>query len=190
MRSRICCLMSRSFARMRLRIVLRLTVNRPSLFFPLMCVKPRKSNVSGLPSPLRLRFSSANLPNSIRRVLSGCNSSPNIPSRSCKFSKKRSASAWCWNPKMSRVAEGNRTPPHLTEPDVRLSLHPAPTIQHPAARLAPSEQRGCDHDVDVVVHLLSLCSLFSRASLDRLRDEPGHEDRSADPLVRLHTPAK
>jgi hypothetical protein len=24
-------------------------VNRPSLFFPLMCVKPRKSNVSGLP---------------------------------------------------------------------------------------------------------------------------------------------
>src|SRR4029077_20866590 len=71
LRSRSCCLMSRSFAPMRLRIVLRLTVNRPNLFFPLMCVKPRKSNVSGLPSPLRLRFSSANLPNSIRRVLSG-----------------------------------------------------------------------------------------------------------------------
>ncbi len=35
---------------------------------PLMCVKPRKSNVSGLPSPLRARFSSANRPNSIRRV--------------------------------------------------------------------------------------------------------------------------
>ena len=29
MRSRICCLMSRSFARMRLRIVLRLTVEPP-----------------------------------------------------------------------------------------------------------------------------------------------------------------
>ena len=27
------------------------TVNRPNLFFPLMCVKPRKSNVSGFPSP-------------------------------------------------------------------------------------------------------------------------------------------
>jgi hypothetical protein len=65
------------------------------LFFPLMCVNPRKSNVSGLPSPLRFRFCSANLPNSIRRVLSGCSSDPNFPSRSCKFSKKRSASVWC-----------------------------------------------------------------------------------------------
>jgi hypothetical protein len=49
-------LISRSFAPMRLRIVLRLTVNRPSLFFPLMCLKPRKSNVSGFPSPLRSRW--------------------------------------------------------------------------------------------------------------------------------------
>ena len=62
MRSRSCCLTSRSFAPMRLRIVLRLTVNRPNLFFPLMCLKPRKSNVSGLPSPLRFRFCSANRP--------------------------------------------------------------------------------------------------------------------------------
>jgi len=30
------------------------TANRPKLFFPLMCVKPRKSNVSGFPSPLCL----------------------------------------------------------------------------------------------------------------------------------------
>jgi hypothetical protein len=58
--------------RARLRIVLRRTMKRPRLFFPLMCVKPRKSNVSGFPSPLRFRFSSANLPNSIRRVLSEC----------------------------------------------------------------------------------------------------------------------
>ena len=36
---------------MRLRIVLRLTMNRPNPFFPLMCVKPRKSNVSGLAFP-------------------------------------------------------------------------------------------------------------------------------------------
>src|SRR5438876_10882251 len=54
MRSRSCCLTSRSLARMRLRIVVRRTMNRPNPFFPLMCVKPRKSNVSGLPSPLRL----------------------------------------------------------------------------------------------------------------------------------------
>jgi hypothetical protein len=31
-------------------------MNRPNPFFPLMCVNPRKSNVSGLPSPLRSRF--------------------------------------------------------------------------------------------------------------------------------------
>jgi hypothetical protein len=60
---------------MRLRIVRRRTAN-PDLFFPLMCVNPRKSNVSGFPSPLRFRFSSANLPNSIRRVFSGCSFQP------------------------------------------------------------------------------------------------------------------
>jgi hypothetical protein len=54
---------------MRLRIEMRLTVNQPLLFFPQMCVKPRKSNVSGLPSPLRFRFSSANRLNSIRRFI-------------------------------------------------------------------------------------------------------------------------
>jgi hypothetical protein len=43
--------MSRSFAPMRLRIVLRLTVNRPNLFFPLMCLKPRKSKRLGLAFP-------------------------------------------------------------------------------------------------------------------------------------------
>jgi uncharacterized membrane protein len=31
---------------MRLRMVVRRTANRPNPFFPLMCVKPRKSNVS------------------------------------------------------------------------------------------------------------------------------------------------
>ena len=60
-----------------LRIVLRLTLNRPNdLFFPLICVNPRKSKVSGLPSPLRSRFCSENRPNSIRRVLSGWSSNP------------------------------------------------------------------------------------------------------------------
>jgi site-specific recombinase XerD len=37
------------------------------------------AHVSGLPSPLRSRFCSANRPNSIRRVLSGGSSSPNFP---------------------------------------------------------------------------------------------------------------
>src|ERR1017187_5369820 len=44
--------------------------------------KARKSNVSGLPSPLRARFCSAKRPNSIKRVLSGWSSSPNFDSRS------------------------------------------------------------------------------------------------------------
>jgi hypothetical protein len=33
-----------------------------------MCVKLKKSNVSGLPSPLRFRFCSANLPNLLHQV--------------------------------------------------------------------------------------------------------------------------
>ena len=50
--------------------------------FAQMCVKPRKSNVSGLPRPRSCRRSAANRPNSIRRVFSGCSSRPNFASRS------------------------------------------------------------------------------------------------------------
>jgi hypothetical protein len=60
----------------------------PPSVLPADVLKPRKSNVSGLPSPLRSRFCSANRPNSIRRVLSGWSSRPNFPSRSRKFSRK------------------------------------------------------------------------------------------------------
>ena len=78
MRLRSCCLICCSLPLTRLRIVLRFTVKYPFPFFPLICVNPRKSNVSGLPSPLRFRFCSAYRPNSIRRVLSGCSSNPNF----------------------------------------------------------------------------------------------------------------
>ena len=44
-------LTSRNFARSRFEIVIRRTQKRPSLILAQMCVKPRKSNVSGLPSP-------------------------------------------------------------------------------------------------------------------------------------------
>jgi hypothetical protein len=71
---RSCCLICRSLARMRLRIVVLRTMNRPNPFFPLRCLKLRKSNVSGLPSPLRSWFCWANRPNSIRRVWSGWSS--------------------------------------------------------------------------------------------------------------------
>jgi hypothetical protein len=38
-------------ARIRFEIVIRFSQNRPFPDFAQMCVKPRKSNVSGLPSP-------------------------------------------------------------------------------------------------------------------------------------------
>ena len=37
-------------------MVMRLSQKRPFLVFPQMCVKPRKSNVSGFPSPRFCRF--------------------------------------------------------------------------------------------------------------------------------------
>src|SRR6266705_1728397 len=55
---------SLSLACNRLRMVCLSTVNiRLLLFFAQMCVKPRKSNVSGFPWPRRARFSAANGPN-------------------------------------------------------------------------------------------------------------------------------
>ena len=53
MRRRSSAFTSLSFACNLLRIVCRSTVNRPFRFFPQMCVKPRKLNVSGFPSPAR-----------------------------------------------------------------------------------------------------------------------------------------
>jgi len=53
----------------RFESVIRLSLKRPFLAFPQMCVKPRKRNVSGLPRPRAARRSAANLPNSISRQL-------------------------------------------------------------------------------------------------------------------------
>src|SRR2546430_12733879 len=54
-----------------LRIVCRSTVYIPLLlFFTQICVKPRKLNVSGFPSPRRCRLLIANGPNSSSRVRS------------------------------------------------------------------------------------------------------------------------
>ena len=44
-------LTSRSLARIRFEIVIRASLKRPFLVFAQMCVKPRNSNVSGLPRP-------------------------------------------------------------------------------------------------------------------------------------------
>jgi len=81
-----------------------LTVNmaqRFSAFFrdcPQISVNPRKLNVSGFPSPHCFRFAATKRPNSIRRVLSGCSSSPNFCRRSRQSWENCSASPRCWNP--------------------------------------------------------------------------------------------
>ena len=62
---------------------------------PTVVVKPRKVKVSGFPSPRAFRSRAANRPNSISRVLSGCNSKPNFASRSRNSFRKRSASVRC-----------------------------------------------------------------------------------------------
>ena len=49
-------LTSFSFARIRFEMVIRLTWNVLPCVFPQMCVKPRKSNVSGFPAPRFCRF--------------------------------------------------------------------------------------------------------------------------------------
>src|SRR5262245_16287190 len=55
--------------------------------------------------------------------------------------------SFCWATANPSSSGGESHPSALTEPDVKLSPHPAPTIQHPAAHLAPSEQTGCVHVV-------------------------------------------
>src|SRR6185437_2717424 len=77
MRRRSSCFTACSFARTRSLRDLRLIWNLPRFDRPQMKVKPRKVKVSGLPSPRRLRLSSAKRPNSISRVFSGCSDSAN-----------------------------------------------------------------------------------------------------------------
>jgi hypothetical protein len=49
-------LTSRSLARIRFEIVMRRTQKRPSRIVAQICVKPRKANVSGFPTPRACRF--------------------------------------------------------------------------------------------------------------------------------------
>ncbi len=65
---------------------------------PQMKVKPRKSKVSGLPSPRCARSAAAWRPNSIRRVLSGWSDSENASNRARIASRNRLASASCSKP--------------------------------------------------------------------------------------------
>src|SRR5512144_3074149 len=76
-----------SWAGTRFESVIRLSLKRPFLAFPQICVKPRKRNVSGFPRPRAFRRSAANLPNSISRVFSVASSrlnSASLPRRSAR----------------------------------------------------------------------------------------------------------
>jgi hypothetical protein len=79
---------SASFARIRFEIVTRLTQNRPFFGFSHMCVKPKKSNVSGLPKPRFPRRSAAYRPNSISRGLSGWEFQPKLREPLTKLHKE------------------------------------------------------------------------------------------------------
>jgi hypothetical protein len=76
----------------------------PYLLFPLICLKPRKSNVSGFPSPLRLPVPVAHRPNSIgtdaERFLE------NLRERTAMFGLELhpNKTRRYWNPKMMSSA--------------------------------------------------------------------------------------
>ena len=70
------------------------------------CVKPKKSNVSGFPSPWRFRLLIAQRPNWISLVLSGCNLRPNSPRRARIAARNALAAHSCSKPRtISRVKE-------------------------------------------------------------------------------------
>ena len=89
---------SLSVARIRFFTVRRMTLNRPCLSVPQQCVNPRKSNVSGLLFPRRLRLVAANRPNSISRVFVAFRASPNLASRSFIAVRNRLAVSSLLNP--------------------------------------------------------------------------------------------
>ena len=88
----------------------------PSRSVPQQCVKPRKSNVSGLPCPRLRRLSTAKRPNSISRVLSGCRASPNFASHSRKSSRKACAVRTFSKPATFRTNHNDLSPPWLFPP--------------------------------------------------------------------------
>src|SRR5207249_11501033 len=110
-----------------LRIVCRNTVYIPLLlFFTQICVKPRKLNVSGFPSPRLCRLLIANGPNSSSRVFSGCNARLNFLILSVSSARNCSASALLWNP--TTISSANRTT--ITSPCALLTPHLDAQVEH------------------------------------------------------------
>src|SRR5271169_6192037 len=89
-------LIASRLARIRFLIVLRPMTNEPHLRDRVQkCVKPRKSKVSGFPSPSFSRCLAAWRPKRISRVLSGCNANLNLHIRSLRSSRNVRASCSC-----------------------------------------------------------------------------------------------
>ena len=107
MRLRSCCLISSQLGPHPLADRFALHRKVPVPVLPADMRESQKIERLGLPFSSLVPVCSANRPNSIRRVLSGCSSSPNFPSRSRNSSRKRSASARCWNP--STLSSAYRT---------------------------------------------------------------------------------
>ena len=95
-----------SFARTRSRRLFLWIRNLPLRDLPLIKVKPRKSTVSGLPSPRCSRLAAAWRPNSIRRVLSGWR-----PLAIAALEDKivQGATVMVLMPSMRRTSSGSRT---------------------------------------------------------------------------------
>ena len=126
-----------SFARIRFLMVMRRSQKRPSLVFPQMCVKPKKSNVSGLPRPRSDRFWAAKRPNSMRRVLSGCSSRLNFANRSRRSCEELLCITKMLEPDDEVIGEPGDD--HVA-PGVPLSPLPDPPVED-VVKVDVSEQR-------------------------------------------------
>src|SRR5262245_15431357 len=92
-------LIALSLDRIRFLIVLRPMTNDPHLRDRVQkWVNPKKSNVSGFPSPSLARCLAAWRPKRISRVLFGCNAKSNSRSLSCRSCRKAFASCSCSKP--------------------------------------------------------------------------------------------
>ena len=103
---------------------IRTRANLPPWSIPQICLKPRKSNVSGL-SPVFARSTRTNLPKRISRVFSSANSSPNFSNRSVNFFLNSSASLPIENSQRNHRQTLSGTPPLCTlldllfEPEIK-----------------------------------------------------------------------
>src|SRR5215472_1340879 len=116
-------LTSFSFARIRFEIVIRLTWKRPVPVFAQMCVKPRKSNVSGFPAPRAARRTAANRPNSIRRVLPRVQLQAESREPVAEVPQELPGLSQMLEPGDEESRRGESHPPPLAEPDVSLPAY-------------------------------------------------------------------